>query len=61
MGDVLGLAVEARDCLRLADVETHSDIRTFLMGMAAGWLMFAQQLESTAASQGERPVQLAES
>jgi hypothetical protein len=32
---------EADGCFRLAEAETHSEIRTILMGMGRGWLALA--------------------
>jgi len=44
---------EAKACLRLAEVETHPEVRTILMGMVFGWLLLAKQMNSsTALEQG---------
>ena len=32
---------EADGCFRLAESETHADVRTILMGMGYGWLTLA--------------------
>ena len=40
-GSVVNFREEARGCLQLAKGETHSDVRTILMGMALGWLKLA--------------------
>jgi hypothetical protein len=34
---------EADGCFRLAESETHADVRTILMGMGYGWLTLASR------------------
>ena len=46
--DVLNFREEARGCLQLANAETHSEVRTILMGMALGWLTLASHVKSDA-------------
>ena len=50
MVDVMDFRQEARGCLRLAEAETQAELKTILMGMALGWLTFANQ--------GQPPVEL---
>jgi hypothetical protein len=51
MVDVMDFRQEAKGCLRLAEAETQAELKTILMGMALGWLTFANQ-----APPGEEPV-----
>jgi hypothetical protein len=44
MVDVLDFTQEARGCLRLAECETQSELKTILMGMALGWLTLAKEM-----------------
>jgi len=37
---------EADGCFRLAESETHAEVRTILMGMGYGWLTFADHQKS---------------
>jgi hypothetical protein len=46
--NVVNFRAEARGCLELAKAETHREVRTVLMGMALGWLNFANHLKSNA-------------
>jgi hypothetical protein len=39
--NLVNFRAEARGCLELAKAETQSEVRTVLMGMALGWLKFA--------------------
>jgi len=41
MDNQLDFTQEANGCLRLAESETHSEVKTILMGMAYGWLTIA--------------------
>ena len=34
---------EARNCLHLAQIEEHSEMKVILMGMALGWLSIAKE------------------
>jgi hypothetical protein len=43
MADVVDFREEARECLHLAQAETHPDVRTVLMGMVLGWLTLENQ------------------
>jgi hypothetical protein len=47
MGDAvsehLDFAQEADGCFRLAESETHAEVRTILMGMGYGWLTLANR------------------
>jgi hypothetical protein len=43
---------EADGCFRLAESETHPELKTILMGMAYGWLTFANRQK--ASSEGPR-------
>jgi hypothetical protein len=45
---VVNFREEARGCLQLAKGETHSEVRTILMGMALGWLNLANHMKSDA-------------
>jgi len=49
---------EAKGCLLLAEVETHPEVRTILMGMVLGWLQLAKQMNSSAAFQQSRSGEL---
>jgi hypothetical protein len=42
---------EADGCFRLAESETHAEVRTILMGMGYGWLTLANHRK--ASSEGE--------
>jgi len=53
MADVLDFHDEARGCLQLAQAETDPEVKTVLMGMALGWLTFADHLKSAATLQCE--------
>jgi hypothetical protein len=46
--NVVSFREEARGCLQLAKAETHSEVKTILMGMALGWLKLANHLKSDA-------------
>jgi hypothetical protein len=41
MAEQLDFTQEADGCFRLAETETHAEIRTILMGMGYGWLTLA--------------------
>ena len=41
MVDQVDFTQEANECFRLAESETHADVKTILMGMAYGWLTLA--------------------
>jgi len=49
MADLLDFTEEAKECLRLAKVETDPGVKTILVGMAAGWLMLDDHRKSSAA------------
>jgi hypothetical protein len=44
---------EADGCFRLAEAETHADVRTILMGMGYGWLTLASHQKSPGDAQAE--------
>jgi hypothetical protein len=44
MDSVLDFREEAKRCLLLAEVETHPEVRTILMGMVLGWLTLAKKM-----------------
>ena len=46
--NVVSFREEARGCLQLAKAETHSEVRTILMGMALGRLKLANHMKSDA-------------
>jgi hypothetical protein len=50
---VVSFRDEARACLRLAKAEPHGEVRTVLMGMALGWLKFANHTKPSQALQIE--------
>lgn len=52
VADQLDFTQQANDCFRLAESETQSEIKTILMGMAYGWLTFANRHKVT--SEGHR-------
>jgi hypothetical protein len=41
MAEQLDFTQEAQGCFRLAESETHTGMRTILMGMGYGWLSLA--------------------
>ena len=43
MADALDFRQEAMGCIHLAKAETDPELKTILMGMALGWLTFADQ------------------
>jgi hypothetical protein len=44
---------EARACLQLAKAEPNGEVRTVLMGMALGWLKFADHTKPSQVAQIE--------
>jgi hypothetical protein len=46
MADALDFRQEAMGCIHLAKAETDPELKTILMGMALGWLTFADQPRS---------------
>jgi hypothetical protein len=42
---------EAKGCFQLAKEESHQEVRTILMGMALGWLRFANHASRPQAPQ----------
>jgi hypothetical protein len=38
---------EAEGCFRLAETETHAEVRTILMGMGYGWLTLASHRKAS--------------
>jgi hypothetical protein len=59
MSKGFGLQEVAKGCLRLAEVETHPEVRTILMGMTLGWLQLAKQMNSSTAFQQSRSGEIA--
>jgi hypothetical protein len=51
MGDAVAEQVdftrEADGCFRLAESETHAEVRTILMGMGYGWLTLANHQKAS--------------
>jgi hypothetical protein len=47
MADALDFRQEAMGCIHLAKAETDPELKTILMGMALGWLTFADQPRSS--------------
>jgi hypothetical protein len=48
---------EADGCFRLAEAETHADIRAILMGMGYGWLTLASHRKAGHAEPFEEPTE----
>jgi hypothetical protein len=59
MAKVLDFREEARGCLLLAEVETHPEVRTILMGMVLGWLMLAKHTTSSTVFEQSRADEMA--
>jgi hypothetical protein len=53
MADIFDFREEARGCLQLAQVESHPEVKTVLMGRVLGWLSLADQMRTEAALQYE--------
>jgi hypothetical protein len=60
MVDVLDFRQEARGCLRLAEAEPQSELKTILMGMALGWLTLASQGKPSGEAHDEPAEELSE-
>lgn len=43
MAGELDFKEEANNCFRMAESESHADIKAILMGMGHGWLTFANR------------------
>ena len=43
---VMDFREEAKGCLLLAQVETHPEVRTILLGMVLGWLALAKEAQA---------------
>lgn len=41
MAEQVDFKQEAEGCFRLAEAETHAEVRTILLGMGYGWLTLA--------------------
>jgi len=52
VADQLDFTHEANDCFRLAESEMQPEIKTILMGMAYGWLTFANRHPATGKGHG---------
>jgi hypothetical protein len=48
---------EADGCFRLAEAETHADIKTILMGMGYGWLTLASHRKTAHAEPFDEPTE----
>ncbi len=53
MAEQVDFQQEADSCFRLAEAETHADIRTILMGMGYGWLTIASHQKASGHAHGE--------
>lgn len=53
MAEQLDFTEEANGCFRLAESETHAEVRTILMGMAYGWLTFANRQQASTKARRE--------
>jgi hypothetical protein len=49
----LDFTQEANGCFRLAESETHAEVRTILMGMGYGWLTLANHQKASGDAQHE--------
>jgi hypothetical protein len=49
----LDFTQEADGCFRLAECETHAEVRTILMGMGYGWLTFANRQKAAGKARRE--------
>jgi hypothetical protein len=47
VAEQLDFTQEANSCFRLAESETHAEVRTILMGMGYGWLTFANHQKTS--------------
>lgn len=53
MAEQVDFQQEAEGCFRLAEAETHADVRTILMGMGYGWLTLASHQKASGGMHGE--------
>ena len=47
VAEQLDFTQEADGCFRLAESETHAEVRTILMGMGYGWLTLANHQKAS--------------
>jgi hypothetical protein len=47
VAEQLDFTQESNGCFRLAESETHAEVRTILMGMGYGWLTLANHRKSS--------------
>jgi hypothetical protein len=47
LAEQLDFTKEANGCFRLAESETHAEMKTILMGMGYGWLTLAKHRKSS--------------
>jgi hypothetical protein len=48
MADIVDFREEAKECVQLAQIEAHPEVKTVLMGMALGWLTLADHKKTAA-------------
>jgi hypothetical protein len=53
VAEQLDFTQEANSCFRLAESETHAEVRTILMGMGYGWLTLANHQKASGDAQHE--------
>lgn len=53
MAEQVDFQQEADACFRLAEAETHADVRTILMGMGYGWLTIASHQKASGDAHAE--------
>ena len=56
MPDQLDFEQEADGGFRLAESEAHPQLKTILMGMGYGWLMFAKSQKASREGHREEPI-----
>ena len=55
MAEQVDFQQEADGCFRLAEAESHAEVRTILMGMGYGWLTLASHQKVSHAEPFEEP------
>lgn len=55
MAEQVDFQQEADGCFRLAEAESHAEVRTILMGMGYGWLTLASHQKASHAEPFEEP------
>ncbi len=53
MAEQVDFQQEADGCFRLAETETHADVRPILMGMGYGWLALASHQKASGGAHAE--------